>query len=81
MKLAVPELPSLWILTQIAVLLAVLGPIGDLCASAIKRRLGIKDFGSIMPGHGGILDRADSLIPAFPATYYFLIITVQSIPL
>jgi phosphatidate cytidylyltransferase len=81
MKLAVPELPGWWMMTQIALMLAVLGPIGDLCASAIKRRLDIKDFGSIMPGHGGVLDRADSLIPAFPATYYFLIITGQSIPL
>ena len=81
MKLVIPELPSWWIMTQIALLLAVLGPIGDLCASAIKRRLDIKDFGSIMPGHGGILDRADSLIPAYPATYYFLVITGQSIPL
>ncbi len=74
MEAIVPGLPPLKALVQLTLLLAVAGPLGDLCASAIKRRLQIKDFGVIMPGHGGLLDRADSLIPAFPATYYFLIL-------
>lgn len=81
MKLIVPGLPGWRGLFLLALILGVLGPLGDLCASAIKRRLEIKDFGAIMPGHGGILDRADSLIPAFPATYYFLVIGGYSIPI
>jgi len=81
LKLIVPGLPGWRGLFVLALILGVLGPLGDLCASAIKRRLEIKDFGAIMPGHGGILDRADSLIPAFPATYYFLVIGGYSIPL
>ncbi|MEJ2718073.1 MAG: phosphatidate cytidylyltransferase [Deltaproteobacteria bacterium] len=71
-KLAFPGLPSLWYLLVVTLMLAVAGPVGDLTASMIKRRLAIKDFGTIMPGHGGVLDRADSLILAFPATFYFL---------
>jgi phosphatidate cytidylyltransferase len=80
MKILCPSLPSLCVLSQLTLVLAVLGPLGDLCASAIKRRLSIKDFGAVMPGHGGILDRADSLIPAFPATYYFLILSLNAVP-
>lgn len=72
-KLFVPGMPPLLILLEATVLLSITGPLGDLCASAIKRRLGIKDFGSIMPGHGGIMDRADSLIPSIPIFYYFLV--------
>lgn len=73
-KMVFPGLPSIWYLLVLTLILAVAGPVGDLTASMIKRRLGIKDFGSIMPGHGGVLDRADSLIPAFPVTFYFLIL-------
>jgi phosphatidate cytidylyltransferase len=80
LKLLVPALPPLGVLIQITLVLAVVGPLGDLVASAIKRRLGIKDFGFIMPGHGGVLDRADALIPAFPLTYFFLILSGISVP-
>lgn len=79
MAVIVPGLPPLKALAQLTLLLAVAGPLGDLCASAIKRRLQIKDFGVIMPGHGGLLDRADSLIPAFPVTYYFLVLAGYSV--
>ena len=41
---------------------AVIGQVGDLSFSAIKRQCGIKDYGKIMPGHGGVLDRFDSII-------------------
>jgi phosphatidate cytidylyltransferase len=49
--------------------LAVIGMLGDLCMSAIKRQFGVKDYGSIMPGHGGVLDRFDSVLFTLPAVY------------
>ena len=49
---------------------AVISQIGDLAASAIKRNHNIKDYGNIIPGHGGILDRFDSMLFTAPAIYY-----------
>ena len=54
---------------------AVISQFGDLTASAIKRNYEIKDYGKIIPGHGGILDRFDSVIFVAPFVYYLLVLT------
>ena len=51
---------------------SVAGMIGDLSFSIIKRQCAVKDFGHIMPGHGGVLDRFDSAIFAVPTLYLFI---------
>ncbi len=53
---------------------AVIGTVGDLSASMIKRQIGFKDYGKIMPGHGGLMDRFDSVLFVLPTFYVFLII-------
>ncbi len=54
----------------LGVTVAIAAPLGDLCQSMIKRDLGIKDMGSVLPGHGGFLDRFDALLFVLPAVYY-----------
>ena len=56
----------------LALVLATIGTIGDLVESLFKRAAGVKDSGSIIPGHGGILDRMDSMLFAAPVLYYYL---------
>lgn len=60
---------SLFVLVPIGMVAAAFSQIGDLAASAIKRQTDIKDYGNIMPGHGGILDRFDSVLFTAPTIY------------
>lgn len=64
-----------WQIIIISVILSVISMFGDLSASIIKRNHGVKDFGKLLPGHGGIMDRADSLLFVLPTLYaviYFI---------
>ena len=53
---------------------ALISMVGDLAASAIKRNMDIKDYGKLIPGHGGVLDRFDSVIFTAPVIYYLAVI-------
>ena len=74
MKAAAGVMPALWKVIVIALASGIIAQVGDWCASYIKRHFGIKDFGKLIPGHGGMLDRLDSIIFLAPVLCLIFII-------
>ena len=68
--LGLPGVPPLHA-AVLGVVVAVVGTIGDLVESLLKRWAGVKDSGRLFPGHGGMLDRLDSLLFGAPVLYYY----------
>ncbi len=78
--IGITELGTLWdgnLVPAIALgaVVGLLAPIGDLAESVVKRDLGVKDMGQLLPGHGGVLDRVDALLFALPGAYYLALVS------
>ena len=64
----------------IGLLGGIVSQFGDLTASIFKRKMGIKDYGNLIPGHGGILDRFDSVLFTGPMVYYYIVLIIGYMP-
>lgn len=67
---------SPWVMGMLGLVVSVFGTLGDLVESLLKRTVGVKDSGNIIPGHGGILDRIDSILVVVPTSLIFLFFVV-----
>lgn len=65
-----------WVGIPLGIMLVITGTLGDLIESQVKRDLGIKDMGTLLPGHGGLMDRLDSVLPSAVATWIVLTLLV-----
>lgn len=74
---AISEQQVTWIFVLISALGAVISQVGDLAASAIKRNHEIKDYGKLIPGHGGVMDRFDSVIFTAPMIYFLALLLIH----
>jgi len=72
-----PDRQVTWIIAFICAVGAVMSMVGDLAASAIKRNCNIKDYGRLIPGHGGIMDRFDSVIVTAPMIYFLSLLMIR----
>lgn len=74
---AFPDQTVTWVIAFICGIGAIISMMGDLAASAIKRNYNIKDYGKLIPGHGGIMDRFDSMIVTAPMTYFLMVFLLK----
>lgn len=79
MEPVVPDQQVLWVIVFISAVGALMSMVGDLAASAIKRNHEIKDYGKILPGHGGIMDRFDSMIVTAPMIYFLSVLMIHAV--
>ena len=68
---------TIWFMAGICAVGALISMVGDLTTSAIKRNYEIKDYGKLIPGHGGILDRFDSVIFTAPIIFYLVLYFIK----
>ena len=64
--------PNYYKMLILSIIGSVISQLGDFASSAVKREFNVKDFGNLLPGHGGVLDRFDSIIFVAPFVYYIL---------